>query len=63
MHHISISVLKKTYDNGSSNARILLKQLLTLPILPEGQVKSNFALLKEDSLEVEEQAGIYEEVV
>ena len=55
MHHISISGLKETYDNGSSNARILLKQLLTLPILPEYQVKSNFAILKKDSLEVEEQ--------
>ena len=44
MHHISISGLNKTYDNGASNARILLKQLLTLPLLPEDQVKSNFAI-------------------
>ena len=55
MHHISICGLKKTYDNGSSNARILLKQLLALPILPEDQVKPIFAILKKNSLKVEEQ--------
>ena len=55
MHHISIRGLKKTYDNGSSNARILLKQLLALPILPEDQVKPIFAILKKNSLKVEEQ--------